>query len=419
MNTEDHPCFSEGARHRVGRIHLPVAPKCNMQCNYCNRDFECVNESRPGVSSTILSPRQATDYLNAVLERIKDIRVVGIAGPGDPFANAFDTIETLRLVREKYPAMMLCLATNGLEVAKYVDELARLKISHVTVTVNAVDPAVGSKIYAWARVASKIYHGDDAARVILERQLKGIERLKEKSIVVKINTVIIPGINDGHVVEIAKRMAAMKADIINCIPLYHVAGTPFEGIAPPTQEQMETIRIEVKGYMPVMSHCSRCRADAAGMIGELQSREIADLLQKAAQPHVTVERPYVAVASMEGLLVNQHLGEATSLWIFGLLDGKPALIDRRSTPLPGGGSERWEEMAELLRDCSVILVSGIGLSPQTVLERTGIQVVTMEGMAKEGLEAVLTGKEIPKMLFRSPGRCGMGQQCRGNGTGCL
>jgi nitrogen fixation protein NifB len=122
---------------------------------------------------------------------------------------------------------------------------------------------------------------------------------------------------------------------------------------------------------------------------------------------------------MEGLLVNQHLGEATSLWIFGLLDGKPALIDRRSTPPPGGGSERWEEMAELLWDCSVILVSGIGLSPQSVLERTGIQVVVMEGMAKEGLEAVLTGKDIPKMLLRSPGRCGMGQQCRGNGMGCL
>lgn len=56
MNHDHHPCFNAGARHRVGRIHLPVAPKCNMQCNYCNRDFECVNESRPGVSIPFSHP---------------------------------------------------------------------------------------------------------------------------------------------------------------------------------------------------------------------------------------------------------------------------------------------------------------------------------------------------------------------------
>ena len=103
MNHDNHPCFSAGARHRVGRIHLPVAPKCNMQCNYCNRDFECVNESRPGVSSTILTPLQAADYLDRVLERVKNIEVVGIAGPGDPFANAAETLETFRTGQRKAP----------------------------------------------------------------------------------------------------------------------------------------------------------------------------------------------------------------------------------------------------------------------------------------------------------------------------
>ena len=121
MDINNHPCFSEGARHRTGRIHLPVAPACNMQCNYCNRDFECVNESRPGVSSGILLPWQAADYLDEVLERIKNIAVVGIAGPGDPFANPGETLATLHLVRERHPEMMLCVATNGLAVADYVD----------------------------------------------------------------------------------------------------------------------------------------------------------------------------------------------------------------------------------------------------------------------------------------------------------
>jgi nitrogen fixation protein NifB len=418
MNVHDHPCFSESARHRVGRIHLPVAPKCNMQCNYCNRDFECVNESRPGVSSAILLPRQAADYLDDVLDRIKNRAVVGIAGPGDPFANPAETMETLRLVRERHPEMMLCVATNGLALADYVDDLAGLKVSHVTVTVNAVDPAIGEKIYAWARLKSKVYRGVDAAQIILENQKEAIRRLKAKDMTVKINTVIIPGINDDHVVEIAKEMAAMKADIFNAIPMYHVAGTPFVDIAPLAHEKVESLRKAAGSFLPQMAHCSRCRADAAGMIGEKQNDEIMDLLRKASQPHRSPERPYVAVASMEGIFVNQHLGEAAGLWIFGMHDGKAVLIDRRPAPPSGGGAERWKAMALLLYDCNTVLASGIGPYPLIILERSGIHVVVMEGLAKEGVEVTLSGKAIPKILLRTAGHCGIGQQCSGSGMGC-
>jgi nitrogen fixation protein NifB len=418
MNRDNHPCFSDEARHKYGRIHLPVAPKCNMQCNYCNRDFECVNESRPGVSSTILTPQQAVSYLDGVLEKIKDIAVVGIAGPGDPFANATETLETLRLVRAAHPDIMLCLATNGLELSPYVDELADLNISHVTITVNAVDPEIGRWVYAWARLNRKVFQGKAAAEVILEKQLEGVRLLKAKSMTVKINTVVIPGINDGHVEAIARKMAELKADIHNCIPLYHVEGTPFAGVTPPSPELIESIREKIRPYLPQMGHCSRCRADAAGMIGQPQSNEVMELLKSASRLHVTAARPYVAVASMEGLFVNQHLGEAKGLWIYGVKDGKVDLLERRATPPPGGGFNRWNDLAESLQDCSAVLTSGIGPSPQAVLEGAGIRVVVMEGLTKEGIEAILAGKEIPKILLRPAGRCGIGKQCTGNGSGC-
>ena len=395
-----------------------MAPKCNMQCNYCNRDFECVNESRPGVTSTVLTPRQAADYLDAVLEKIENIAVVGIAGPGDPFANGKETMETLRLVRERHPEMMLCLATNGLALADYLDDLDPLKISHVTVTVNAVDPEISRHIYDWARVNKKMYRGLEAARIILEKQLEGIKLLKDRGIVVKINTVIIPGINDDHVEAIARTMADLKADIMNCIPLYHVAGTPFADIPSPSAEKMKSIKEKIKPFMPLMGHCSRCRADAAGLIGQSQGKEIVELLKRASEPKVAADRPYAAVASMEGIFVNQHLGEATELWIFGIRDGKAELLERRFTPSSGSGTDRWAEMVKVLYDCNSVLVSGIGPSPQQVLEQADIRVVVMEGLATEGVEAMLLGKEIPKILLRTPGRCGFGQQCSGNGTGC-
>lgn len=418
MDTKDHPCFSEGARHRTGRIHLPVAPACNMQCNYCNRDFECVNESRPGVSSAILLPWQAADYLDEVTDRIRNIAVVGIAGPGDPFANPGETLTTLYLVRERHPEMMLCVATNGLALADYVDELADLNVGHVTVTVNAVDPAVAEKIYAWARLKSKVYRGADAARLILEKQREAIRRLKAKGITVKINTVIIPGINDDHVVEIAKTMAALRADIFNAIPMYHVADTPFAGLEPLPAEKLAALRESAGSYLPQMSHCSRCRADAAGLIGAAQDEAVVELLGNASRPHASPAKPHVAVASMEGIFVNQHLGEASGLWIFGMKDGKADLIDRRPTPASGCGLERWDAISLLLSDCNTLLCSGIGPTPLAILEQSGVRIVVMEGLAKEGVAAILSGRAIPKILLHQEGHCGIGKQCSGSGMGC-
>ncbi|MFO7568516.1 MAG: radical SAM protein [Smithellaceae bacterium] len=418
MDTNNHPCFSEGARHRTGRIHLPVAPKCNMQCNYCNRDFECVNESRPGVSTAVLKPRQAAEYLDEVLKHIPNIAVVGIAGPGDPFANPQETMETLRLVRERHPELMLCVATNGLELAGYVDDLASLRVSHITVTVNATDPIVGEKIYAWARKNRRVYRGPDAARVIIESQTDAIGRLKAKGMTVKINAVIIPGINDHHIEAVARAMADMKADIFNAIPMYHVAGTPFADIAPMPADSIAALRLAAGVYLPQMAHCSRCRADAAGLLGQAQNEEIRDLLRLAAKPKTSEARPLVAVASREGLFVNQHVGEASGLWIFGQKNGKAELVDRRPAPLAGGGADRWEALAQSLADCSTLLASGVGSGPLKLLEQSGLDVVVMEGLAKEGIEAVLEGRDIPKILLKTAGRCGIGKQCSGSGMGC-
>jgi len=31
MNISNHPCFNDKVRHTFGRVHLPVAPRCNIQ----------------------------------------------------------------------------------------------------------------------------------------------------------------------------------------------------------------------------------------------------------------------------------------------------------------------------------------------------------------------------------------------------
>ena len=417
LDTLRHPCFSDAARHRFARIHLPVAPDCNIQCNFCRRVYDCANENRPGVTTAVLFPKQAIGYLEAVLQKDPRITVVGIAGPGDPFATPDRTLETLRLVRERHPEMLLCVASNGLAVAPYVDALAAVEVSHVTLTVNAVQPDVGAKIYAWVRDGKRIYRGQIGAQLLWDRQAAAIRALKDRGITVKINTIIVPGVNDHHVVEIARRVAELGADIANCVPLYPVVGTEFATVEPPGPDTVTAIRMEVAQYLPIMEHCTRCRADAVGLLGEPMPPAIElCLLQAAATPaNPDDDRPYVAVATLEGVLVNQHLGEAEEIAVFGRDEQGFCLVERRRAPPPGGGPQRWQALAETLKDCRALLVASAGQSPRSALADQGIQVIMMEGLIEEGLEAVYRGVPLRAPL-RKQHHCGSG--CAGNGLGC-
>ena len=110
----NHPCYSEEAHHHFARMHVAVAPACNIQCHYCNRKYDCAAESRPGVVSERLTPGQALRKVLAVAAEVPELSVVGIAGPGDPLANPGPTFETMELVRRAAPDLRLCLSTNGL-----------------------------------------------------------------------------------------------------------------------------------------------------------------------------------------------------------------------------------------------------------------------------------------------------------------
>jgi nitrogen fixation protein NifB len=362
---------------------------------------------------------QALAYLDKVLERVPQLKVVGIAGPGDPFASPEETLETLRLVREKYPEMLLCVASNGLNVAPYADELARLQVSHVTITVNTIDPAIGAQIYSWVRDHKKIYRGEEAARVLLDRQLASIKALKAAGITLKINTILVPGINDHHVEVVAEEMRELGADVMNCIPLYPVAGTPFAEKSELPFSAVKEIRVRVSEIIPQMEHCARCRADAVGLLGSDQSQELVSLMRDSANGLFDdrTDRPYVAVASMEGMLINQHLGEAQKLWVFEYDEIEPKLIAMREAPEPGEGNLRWRELAASLQDCHSVLVSGVGRKPRWVLERSGLRVIEATGLISYAMESLHRSGDIPAAMRKQFKSCGT-SGCQGTGAGC-
>ncbi len=261
-----HPCFYAETSGRFGRIHLPVAPSCNIQCTYCHRDYDCPNENRPGVTTKIESPEEAAERLDRALTEMPYISVAAVAGPGDAFSEPQLTLKTFESIRRKNSDIALCVSTNGLNISPYINDLRSLNVRFVTLTVNAIDPHIGRNIYAWIQIEGRLLQGIEAAGALISKQLEALSLLKASGFTVKVNTVVIPAINENHILFLARKLGTMKIDLMNLLPIIPLPGTALEFISPPDENRIAQQRIRANQYVAQMHHCSRCRSDAAGKL---------------------------------------------------------------------------------------------------------------------------------------------------------
>jgi nitrogen fixation protein NifB len=414
---KNHPCYSEEAHHHYARMHVAVAPACNIQCNYCNRKYDCANESRPGVVSERLTPEQAAKKVLAVASTIPQMTVLGIAGPGDPLANPAKTFKTFELISETAPDIKLCLSTNGLALPDHVEEIAKFNVDHVTITINMTDPEVGAKIYPWIFWKHKRVTGVEAAKILSERQLQGLEMLTERGILCKVNSVMIPGVNDKHLVEVNKAVKSRGAFLHNIMPLISAPehGTVFglTGHRGPSAQELKALQDDCEGEMNMMRHCRQCRADAVGLLGEDRSAEFStekvmemdvkyDLENRQAyQAKVEEERQAVvaakqaeletlagelsdikiliAVATKGGGRINEHFGHAKEFQVYELSTAGAKFVGHRRVDLycQGGYGEEdtLETVIRAIQDCTAVFVSKIGGCPKKDLIKAGIDPV--------------------------------------------
>jgi nitrogen fixation protein NifB len=260
-----HPCYSGEAHNKFGRIHVPVAKKCNIQCGYCVRKFDCPNENRPGVTTKVISPDVAMSTIGEALALEPRLKVLGIAGPGDPLANAA-TIETLVKTKELFPDLILCTSTNGLMLPEKIEELDRAGVIALTITINAVDPEIGGKIYTHVRYKGKTYKDREAFEILSRNQLEGLREAVKRGMVVKVNSVLIPGVNDRHLPRVARVVKDLGAHVMNIMPL--IPQGKFKDTLPPTLEELNRVRDQCDRILKQFRNCNQCRADAIGVPGE-------------------------------------------------------------------------------------------------------------------------------------------------------
>ena len=371
--TDTHPCYSCKA-HDYARMHLPIAPRCNISCNYCLRKYDCPNESRPGVTTKVLQPEEALQKFLEVKEKVPRLTVVGIAGPGDALANFPETKKTLELIREKDSQITFCLSTNGLMLPQYVEELVELGVTHVTVTMNAVDPKIGAKIYKYVDYMGVIYYGEAAAAILLANQLAGLKLLADKGILCKVNIVMLKGINDQHIPEVVKKVKELGVIMTNILPMIPVKGSAFEALEPVNEEELFRMRTSCGETLKQMFHCRQCRADAIGTLNNDQSGQFEEKAETAL---------HLAVATKSGILVDQHFGHATEFDIYEFRDNSVIWKEQRVVEKYCGGPEECEDQESKLdriqrtiSDCSAVIVMRVGDQPREKLEKRGIRVFT-------------------------------------------
>jgi nitrogen fixation protein NifB len=266
-NIQGHPCFG-GNHHKNGRMHLAVAPRCNIKCGYCTRKHDCANESRPGVTSRLLSPLEAVQKVREVMASEilgQVIKVIGIAGPGDPLANE-ETFDTFSRIEDEFPHLIKCMSTNGLLLPEKIDVLNGLNLCSLTVTVNALDPDVGAGIYSNVQYHGKRYSGREGAQILINNQLQGIQKAAEYGMTVKVNTVYIPGVNEDQFTKISHAVKKLGASVMNILPL--IPQADFAHVQAPSEEQVDAVRKKNEEIIGQFKHCRQCRADAIGLIGQ-------------------------------------------------------------------------------------------------------------------------------------------------------
>jgi cyclic pyranopterin phosphate synthase len=187
----------------INYLRISVTDRCNLRCIYCMPP-----EGVPQMShSEILSYEEIQTVSRAAAELgINRIRVTG----GEPLVRA-ELPNVIKMLSQIEGIQELSLTTNGTMLKKYAWELKKAGLSRVNVSLDTLKP---DKFRYITRLGK------------LKDVLEGIEAAREAGLQpVKINTVVMRGINDDEILDFAR---------MTCEDRWHVRFIelmPFKGVA--------------------------------------------------------------------------------------------------------------------------------------------------------------------------------------------
>ncbi len=174
---------------RITYLRLSITDRCDLRCRYCMAE-----EMTFLPRAQILTLEEIATIARAFVELgVEKIRVTG----GEPLVRrgALELLEELG----RLPLKELVLTTNGMRLAQCAGRLVRAGVRRVNVSLDSLRPE---------RFRHITRFGD------LDRVLAGIEAARRAGFArVKLNAVILRGVNDDEVVDLAAFAVERGLDI--------------------------------------------------------------------------------------------------------------------------------------------------------------------------------------------------------------
>ena len=161
---------------RIRKLRLSLTDKCNLRCHYCMPvDQTFMDEKR------YVTPFELRELLaDLVGLGLEEVRLTG----GEPlmrksFGEIVECLSSLKLKK-------LALTTNGIYLDKYFELLQRYGVHHLNISLDSLDEDNFKKI-TFANHLNKV--------------VNNIKRAHELGFVVKVNTVMMKGVNDHELLD--------------------------------------------------------------------------------------------------------------------------------------------------------------------------------------------------------------------------
>jgi len=199
-------------KDRYGReidyMRISITERCNYRCFYCMPQGVEVETDK----ENFITPEEIIDLVKAGVQLgIKKVRLTG----GEPLIRS-DINKILKGISDIKKVEKLCITTNGSFLYEKVELLKQYKVSRINVSLDTLSPKKFKKI-------TKI--GD------LNSVLAGIKKAIKAGIEVRINTVIIKGINDDEIGSLVSLTEEYNLDLrfIELMPIGE--GKKYSGIS--------------------------------------------------------------------------------------------------------------------------------------------------------------------------------------------
>jgi len=179
---------------RFGRplrnLRLSVTDRCNLRCEYCMPEDDYVWLPREDV----LHFEEISALVDVFLTLgIDKIRLTG----GEPLLRR-DLAALVAMVARKPGLKDLALTTNGVLLADQIDALRAAGLGRITVSLDTLDPVRFKQLTRFDQLDA-VHAGIAAARRVFER--------------LKIDTVVIRGVNDDEIVPIVEYARGANAEV--------------------------------------------------------------------------------------------------------------------------------------------------------------------------------------------------------------